>query len=429
MASEDSEQAGQTGKLIPSEAVTPLTPSRLAAKRPLTADSPEGTPKIEFLQQSYMDGGDFPDEPPEGVHPMMWSMLKVIRRDVSKINDVQNQVTAIEDQIEKDGADIAQLKLATQQLISANKTLTGRLIRAETMIQRQQSEITDLKIRSMRDNVIIKTSGNSYKENRDENTDVTIRKFFHDEMKIADVGNITINSSHRMGQAGGNYNRMLIARIPKRADHTKIFDNAKILKGTNYSINKQVPPEIDERRQFAWADFKKAKADKKPARFDGGTLVVSGTAIGKYQPVTLPATGTSLQGRPLPVLACGASDVVVEGQHSFKAWAIPARSVHDVREGLDQLLTESDLAGATHAPYAYRFIGVDGKLYENFESDGDTNVGIQSIRILRELQADNVAIFIAHDNNGQPIPRRKKSECLAAAIGGAVMALTASLGA
>ena len=248
-------------------------------------------------------------------------------------------------------------------------------------------------------------------------------------MKIADVGNITINSSHRMGQAGGNYNRMLIARIPKRADHTKIFDNRKILKGTNYSINKQVPPEIDERRQFAWADLKKAKADKKPARFDGGTLVVRGTAIGKYQPVTLPATGTSLQGRPLPVLACGASDVVVEGQHSFKAWAIPARSVHDVREGLDQLLTESDLAGATHAPYAYRFIGVNGKLYENFESDGDINVGIQSIRILRELQADNVAIFIAHDNNGQPTPRRKKSECLAAAIGGAVMVLTASLGA
>ena len=50
MDSEDSEQAGQTGKLIPSEAVTPLTPSRLAAKRPLTVDSPEGTPKIEFLQ-------------------------------------------------------------------------------------------------------------------------------------------------------------------------------------------------------------------------------------------------------------------------------------------------------------------------------------------------------------------------------------------
>ena len=125
MASEDSEQAGQTGKLIPSEAVTPLTPSRLAAKRPLTVDSPEGTPKIEFLQQSYMDGGDFPDSPPEGVHPMMWSMLKVIRRDVSKINDVQNQVTAIEDQIEKDGADIAQLKLATQHWTSLAKILAS----------------------------------------------------------------------------------------------------------------------------------------------------------------------------------------------------------------------------------------------------------------------------------------------------------------
>ena len=70
-----------------------------------------------------------------------------------------------------------------------------------------------------------------------------------------------------MGQAGGNHNRMLIALIPKRGDHTKIFDNAKILKGTNYSINKQVPSVIDERRQFAWADLKKAKADKKSRSF------------------------------------------------------------------------------------------------------------------------------------------------------------------
>ena len=97
---------------------------------------------------------------------MVWSMLKVIRRDVSKLNAIQNQVIALDDQIEKDGAAIAQLKLATQQLISANTTLTGRLIRAETMIQRQQSEITDLKTRSMRDNVIIKTSGNTYKKQR-----------------------------------------------------------------------------------------------------------------------------------------------------------------------------------------------------------------------------------------------------------------------
>ena len=68
---------------------------------------------------------------------------------------------------------------------------------------------------------------------------------------------------------------------------------------------------------------------------------------------------------------------------------------------------------------------MDGRLIENFESDGDTNAGIQTIRILRELQADNVAIFVAHNAYGEPIPRRKKNECLASVISGAVMALTA----
>ena len=217
----------------------------------------------------------------------------------------------------------------------------------------------------MRENLIINTSGATYKEIREEKTDVTIRKFLRDEMRIPDADGITINSSHRMGQASGNYNRMLIARIPKRGDHNKIFDNAKVLHGSNYSITKQIPPEIDERRQFAWAEYKKAKSEKKPARFDGGTLVVGGTPVSRFQPLTIPAIGTSLRGLPSPTLACGSSDVTVEGHHTFQAWAIPAQSVGDVREGLDQMLQKGDLAGATHVPYAYRFKGVDGRLVEN----------------------------------------------------------------
>ena len=427
MSQTENGSSGQSDKLIPAgtKVATPLATSRPALKRSLMEDSPEGTSELEAIEQNFRNGCDFPKEPPEGVHPMLWNMLRIIQRDVSKINDVQSQVSAIDDQIEKDGTEIAKLKLTTEQLISANKTLTGRLLRAETTIQRQQAQIVDLKTRSMRDNLIIKTSGATYKEIRDEKTDVTIRKFLRDEMRIPDAEGITINSSHRMGQASGNYNRMLIARIPKRGDHNKIFDNAKILHGSNYSITKQIPPEIDERRQFAWAEYKKAKSEKKPARFDGGTLVVGGTPVSRFQPLTIPAIGTSLRGLPSPTLACGSSDVTVEGHHTFQAWAIPAQSVGDVREGLDQLLQKGDLAGATHVPYAYRFTGVDGRLIENFESDGDTNAGIQTIRILRELQAENVAIFVAHNAYGEPIPRRKKNECLASVISGAVMALTA----
>ena len=84
----------------------------------------------------------------------------------------------------------------------------------------------------------------------------------------------------------------------------------------------------------------------------------------------------------------------------------------------------SELSEATYMPYAYRF--ADGRSHvENFNSDGDMNSGIMMMKILRELTANNVAVFVAHHSHGKPLPRRKKMDCLVNVIGGATMALAA----
>ena len=80
-------------------------------------DSPEGTSELEVIVQKFRDRCDFSKSPPEGVHPILWNMLRGKQCNVSKINDIQGQVTAIDDQIEKDGIEIAKLTLTTEQLI------------------------------------------------------------------------------------------------------------------------------------------------------------------------------------------------------------------------------------------------------------------------------------------------------------------------
>ena len=396
---------------------TPSRPVR-PSKRLLSEDGSSGT-----NSPTYTESETFPDDPPEGVHPMMWGMLRTIQKDVAKLNGVEDRVAVVEDQLDYDGAEIAKLKVTVGQLVESNKTLAGRLMRAEATIDRQQTTITDLKMRSMRDNVIIKTSGPAYKETREEQTESTVRKFLTDEMRIPNVNNMCINSSHRMGQANGNYNRMLIARLPRRKDQAAIFDNASNLRGTNYSITKQFPPEIEERRQFAWADYKKARANKLAARFDGGTLVIGGEPVPKYDPIHLPVASNTLLGVANSVKPRGVSDVMTEQGHAFQAWAIPAHSLADVRDGMDQLLQLTELAGATHVPYGFRFPGAQG-MHENFQSDGDLHSGLSIVRILRDLSANNVAVFVAHHSAG-PLPRKKKIECLANVVSGAIMALTA----
>ena len=174
---------------------------------------------------TMMMGLDFPLDLPEGVHPMTWKLLRTIQKDVSRLEDIPNRVTAIEDQVDKDRTEISVLKHTVQILVASNKTLSSCLLRTEVVIARQRQEFTDLNCRSMRDNLIFKTSGDTYKETKNENTDTMVRSFLHEELRISDTDSIQINSPHRMGYATADYNWMLIARLPKHHDHSKIFNN------------------------------------------------------------------------------------------------------------------------------------------------------------------------------------------------------------
>ena len=124
----------------------------------------------------------------------------------------------------------------------------------------------------------------------------------------------------------------------------------------------------------------------------------------------------------------GHRDVVADGSHTFQAWASPAYSTYDVPEAYDQPLHIPELAGATHAPYAFRFQGAGGNPQESFFSDGDTNAGVMMVGIICELSAENLVMFVAHHTGKHPTPlsRKKKVECLASVIGGAVMSIAAA---
>ena len=108
-------------------------------------------------------------------------MLKAIRRDIAKLNTLDDRVVLMEDKIDNNSTDIVHLKQSVDQLTHSNNTTIGRLVRAEACIKRQEHEITDLKMRSMRGDIIIRTSGKTYKECRDEDTFVTIRNFIRSE--------------------------------------------------------------------------------------------------------------------------------------------------------------------------------------------------------------------------------------------------------
>ena len=123
----------------------------------------------------------------------------------------------------------------------------------------------------------------------------------------------------------------------------------------------------------------------KAALFNEGILVVGGEPVKRYEPTQLPTVSIS------STLVIGNSEFLVDGCHTFQAGDTPVFSTYELWEGNDQLLQLPELAGATHAPYAFRYHGDGGNPQENF-SDGDTTAGLVMVCIIRKLSAENLAV-------------------------------------
>ena len=368
-------------------------------------------------------------EPPEGTDPWICKML--IRID-NNTNDLKNRVThldqrvaSLEDKGEHDQYNISELTKKMGEVLECNRTLMGRVIRAEAKLERQQAEIVDLRARSMRDNIIIKTTGEKYKENINENTAAIFRKFLGDEMRVANADHIQIPRAHRMGTRYEDRNRMMIAKVVSDDDQKRIFSNVKSLKNTNYAISKQIPIEQEERRQFAWADFKKARDNRQRPRFEGGKLFVDNNHVPKFDAVSLPTLSATLVGSDA-VVPCGKSDRKEANGHVFRAWAVGAKNLQDVRDGLDRLLQDDAVSSATHIPYAFSLPGENGRnTLDNFESDSDFGAGLQILRAIRANHASGTAVFVTHMQPASraPLSGRARQQCIDFVVSGALLAL------
>lgn len=366
---------------------------------------------------------------PEGIHPWLHEILTSIKSDTAKAlsntESLDNRLLILEDQVDNNGTEIAKLWQKVEQLQECNKTLLGRLIRTELKCDRQKIEIIDQKARNMRDNIIIRSRGPQYKETTDENTASKFREFVARELHVPDADKITITRAHRMGVAQGDSNRMIIAKVAFDHDIRRIFNNAKALKNTNFSMSRQLPMEMEERRQFGWAEFKKARDERRNPRFDGGRLHVGNTPITKFDPLPLPLASLSVLGNTDVGLKMAESEEKIIQGHSFRACAIETAALQDVRNGLDKLLQQEYFASASYVPFAYRLNDLNNQTIENFESDSDYNMGLQILKILRTKQALNVTVYLAHSYlDVKPVLSGKaRSDSIQHVVCGALLAL------
>ena len=252
------------------------------------------------------------------------TMLSSIKADTAstkiEVQNVTATVNSYKEIIDHQALQIKNLKVENENLALSQKVILGRLIRAEAKANEQQAEINDMKSRMMRDNLIIKTKDKKYAFTKGEDTATKVKTFLKDELHV-DVQNVCITRAHRMGNSTQTHNSSMIAKFPFAGDQRKIFNNVAALKDTGHTISKQYPADIEERRHFAWATYKKEKSAGKNVRFDHvGQLHIENVVQERFNPKVLSPTTAAALGAGAPEITSFRSDINYIDNHAFHTY-------------------------------------------------------------------------------------------------------------
>lgn len=337
------------------------------------------------------------DTPPKDISMTdLWTLMMSIKKDTEatnqKLNHMEKRVNAVEETNKVFEGKVMDIQSNVESLQTSVDILTGRLIRNETKNVRLQNELSELKSQSMKNNLIFTFDEKSDhgKEQHDENSSDIVRSFLGKVMKVSSPNKLTINAAHRLGPpVGGKGRRPIIARFPFASDVDAIMAKVGELKGSRHFVNRQIPPEKRERKQFAMREFSEKRKNKDiKVRMVNENLFINGTLQRKFLPPSLPSGFDETDDTE--ELDIHESDTIEDSGSTFKGYVNDVTSLEDVRATLDALVARPDVSAASHVIYAFRFHqddDTDKPLMENFDSDGDHGVGL---KLLRAMQEKNV---------------------------------------
>ena len=316
----------------------------------------------------------------------------------SEVTDLKDKMKEMEKSMTSVVNENVQLTRDNSSLEKRLRVTQGLLMQLQTKVAQQENQIIDLKTRSMRDNMVFSGIAETPNESW-ETTKSTVTTFMKDVLAIPEdeLKDIEIDRAHRLGTKQNDKPRPIVAKFCKSSHKDAIFKHVKNLKGKNeYSVNEQLPPEIQECRKRLWPKYKEAKRDTnvKEVKWNLDKLIIDKRVIR----ATDDKTDLILTDEFTDVDIVHTQPVQHEGS-SFIAHAAAINNAEDVSKVLTNLTADLMFAKATHTFYAYR-IGRTANTKEKCKDDGDHGAGTT---ILSNKNRRNVIVVVSRWTNGKHI--------------------------
>ena len=104
------------------------------------------------------------------------------------------------------------------------------------IVNELQTEVVDLRCRSMRKNVVFT---NIPQDNNEEDVENVVKKFMTEKMQIVNADSLEIARAHIFGRSRKDKPRPIVVRFEKFKEKQLVTKNGKNLAGTKYGVNDQ----------------------------------------------------------------------------------------------------------------------------------------------------------------------------------------------
>ena len=355
----------------------------------------------------------------EGVRAVLKEMgLDSISGIISEIkktqDDFQQALKIINDDYHDIKENVNKLQKENSELLLRLEFSENRIAGLEKSVKDCQMKIISQQARSMTDNLII----HGIKESKNENTRKVVIKFLKNEMKIGNkyfqvpsldgeksVEAVWIHRCHRLGHQG-NDKRPIIINLVEGKD--VIFRHTHNLKGKDFFISSQLPPEIAENKQKLSGLFKQAKSEKKNPKYvgKGDSLLVDGKVYNAPQ-VPLCTTAPQVILAHRHAMNMCSSEARIEKENKFMAYIADVSAQADIPPTLSALKNSvHDIALATHNMFAVR-VSVGSSIQEYHDDDGEHSGSRHIMQELRKHNVVNKIVMVSRWYSGNQLGKKR----------------------
>ena len=174
----------------------------------------------------------------------------------SSIEEKLDRIDEVTHSLEFAHNEIALLMEENRSLKEELKEIKIHQSAMKKIVNELQTEVVDLKCRSMRKNVVFT---NIPQDNKEEDVENVVKKFMTEKMQIVNADSLEIARAHRFGKSRKDKPRPIVVRFEKFKEKQLVTKNGKNLAGTKYGVNDQYPQEIMKKRSQLFPILRKAR--------------------------------------------------------------------------------------------------------------------------------------------------------------------------